>query len=388
MIKKNLGVYIHIPFCEAKCAYCDFLSAPASEEVRKEYIRALQKQIQAFSYLQEEYQVRTIFIGGGTPSSIDPMDIKSILDEVREIFNIERIEGDRSQSSYIETTIEANPGTLTRDKLLVYKKSGINRISMGLQSTDNKELKLLGRIHTYEQFEENYILARECGFKDINIDLMSALPSQTVASWEHTLRTVINLNPEHISAYSLIVEPDTPFYERYSDGVCLPSEEEDRQMYHLTKTILNESGYERYEISNYAKPGYESRHNCTYWERGEYIGFGLGASSCINNERFHNEENMQTYLGLNFAKDPGKRENQKLTSKEQMEEFLFLGLRMMKGIDIDIFEEYFKTSFDTIFSTTLNKLMKDKLIRKEGNILTLTDRGIDISNYVLSEFIL
>jgi oxygen-independent coproporphyrinogen III oxidase len=414
-MKKNrvpLGVYIHIPFCEAKCAYCDFLSGPSSNDNKKHYVDALVEQIKEYSYLNEEYDVRTIFIGGGTPSSIDPMDIRRILETVYKIFAMENNHSDNDNKK-IEITIEANPGTLTKDKLLIYREAGINRISMGLQSVNDEELKLLGRIHTYKQFEENYHLARECGFTNINIDLMSALPLQTVDTWEHTLKTVIELNPEHISAYSLIIEEGTPFYNRYADGSGLPTEEDDRQMYHLTKKLLREAGYERYEISNYAKPGFESKHNSSYWERIDYIGFGLGASSCLHNTRFHNEEDLalyieqgtrsqstdnslcnqcpnafdepdNSYLGRRFE----QQELQQLTTKEQMEECMFLGLRMMKGVDINQFEQQFEVRFNDIYGKVAKEMISDGLLLKKDDHLMLTERGIDLSNYVMSEFLL
>lgn len=400
-----IGIYIHIPFCEAKCAYCDFLSGPSSNENKKRYVDALVEQIKEYSYLNEEYYIRTIFIGGGTPSSIDPMDIRRILETVYEVFGIDNTYNSNENNqqtlqstSSIEITIEANPGTLTKEKLLIYKESGINRISMGLQSVNDRELKLLGRIHTFEQFEHNYHLARECGFTNINIDLMSALPGQTVDTWESTLKTVIELNPEHISAYSLIIEEGTPFYERYADGSELPSEDEDRQMYYLTKKLLKEAGYERYEISNYAKLGFESKHNSSYWERIDYIGFGLGASSCINNTRFHNEDDLALYIeegtriqnetSVSFEERFERKDLQQLTIKEQMEECMFLGLRMMKGVDMNQFEQQFEVQFDKIYGKIVKDMVSDGLLVIKDHHLILTERGIDLSNYVMSEFLL
>lgn len=403
--RNPIGIYIHIPFCEAKCAYCDFLSGPSNNENKKRYVDALVEQIKEYLYLNEEYYIRTIFIGGGTPSSIDPMDIRRILETVYEVFGIENTYNSNENNqqtlqstSSIEITIEANPGTLTKEKLLIYKESGINRISMGLQSVNDRELKLLGRIHTFEQFEHNYHLARECGFTNINIDLMSALPGQTVDTWERTLKTVIELNPEHISAYSLIIEEGTPFYERYADGSELPSEDEDRQMYYLTKKLLKEAGYERYEISNYAKLGFESKHNSSYWERIDYIGFGLGASSCINNTRFHNEDDLALYIeegtriqnktSVSFEERFERKDIQQLTIKEQMEECMFLGLRMMKGVDINQFEQQFEVQFDKIYGKIVKDMVSDGLLVIKDHHLILTERGIDLSNYVMSEFLL
>lgn len=403
--RNPIGIYIHIPFCEAKCAYCDFLSGPSSNENKKRYVDALVEQIKEYSYLNEEYYIRTIFIGGGTPSSIDPMDIRRILETVYEVFGIENTNNSNENNQQtlqstnsIEITIETNPGTLTKEKLLIYKESGINRISMGLQSVNDRELKLLGRIHTFGQFEHNYHLARECGFTNINIDLMSALPGQTVDTWERTLKTVIELNPEHISAYSLIIEEGTPFYERYADGSELPSEDEDRQMYYLTKKLLKEAGYERYEISNYAKPGFESKHNSSYWERIDYIGFGLGASSCINNTRFHNEDDLALYIeegiriqnenSVSFGERFERKDLQQLTLQEQMEESMFLGLRMMKGVDMNQFEQQFEVQFDTIYGKIVKDMVSDGLLAIKDHHLRLTERGIDLSNYVMSEFLL
>lgn len=403
--RNPIGIYIHIPFCEAKCAYCDFLSGPSSNENKKRYVDALVEQIKEYSYLNEEYYIRTIFIGGGTPSSIDPMDIRRILETVYEVFGIENTNNSNENNQQtlqstnsIEITIETNPGTLTKEKLLIYKESGINRISMGLQSVNDRELKLLGRIHTFGQFEHNYHLARECGFTNINIDLMSALPGQTVDTWERTLKTVIELNPEHISAYSLIIEEGTPFYERYADGSELPSEDEDRQMYYLTKKLLKEAGYERYEISNYAKPGFESKHNSSYWERIDYIGFGLGASSCINNTRFHNEDDLALYIeegkriqnenSVSFEERFERKDLQQLTLQEQMEESMFLGLRMMKGVDMNQFEQQFEVQFDTIYGKIVKDMVSDGLLAIKDHHLRLTERGIDLSNYVMSEFLL
>jgi oxygen-independent coproporphyrinogen-3 oxidase len=274
---RELGIYIHIPFCVKKCAYCDFLSAPATEEMKQEYINALLTEIKSYSGNTKEYIVPNIFFGGGTPSCISADAVLSIMEAIREVFavDIERL----------EATIEVNPGTVTRDKLEQYKNAGINRLSFGLQSTNDEELKLLGRIHTFEQFLENYHLARELGFHNINIDLMSALPGQTLSSWENTLETVLKLKPEHISAYSLIIEEGTQFYDLYRPGTKgaaeLPDEDTDRLMYQRTKEILELNGYRRYEISNYAKPGFECRHNSSYWIGTDYLGVGLGASSLL-----------------------------------------------------------------------------------------------------------
>ncbi|HCA69983.1 MAG TPA: coproporphyrinogen III oxidase, partial [Lachnospiraceae bacterium] len=292
--KEELGLYVHIPFCVKKCDYCDFLSAPATEEMKKNYIRALLSEIRSYKGKTNGYTVPTVFIGGGTPSAIPASDIEKIMEEIWDTFLVD--------SDRLEATIEVNPGTVTREKLLAYQRAGINRLSFGLQSTDDRELKMLGRIHSYEEFKDNYELAREAGFHNINIDLMSSLPGQTVQTWENSLRTVTALKPEHISAYSLIIEEGTPFYERYGKGALhqgeLPEEETDRLLYHRTKELLEESGYHRYEISNYARAGYECRHNSSYWIGTEYLGLGLGASSLFGGARFHNGNDIREYIRL------------------------------------------------------------------------------------------
>lgn len=369
--KKELEIYIHIPFCVQKCAYCDFLSAPADEAVREQYIDALKEEIRQQKSFGSEYKVISIFIGGGTPSILEGAQIAEILKEIRNYFAME---------VDAEITIECNPGTLSEDKLSCYKKSGINRLSLGLQSADNQELKLLGRIHTYEEFLESFSLARKVGFGNLNVDLMSALPGQTKESWQETLRQVIALNPEHISAYSLIIEEGTPFYERYKPGgreeYLLPDEDMERQMYYDTRDILGAAGYERYEISNYAKPGFECRHNLGYWERREYLGLGLGASSLIKGIRYQNHKKLSAYLKGDYTHE----EVQKLTRKEEQEETMFLGLRKAEGILLT--EELLE-----VYKETLQRLQQKGLLLWEGGRVRLTDLGIDVSNYALAEFL-
>ena len=289
---KELELYLHIPFCVKKCNYCDFLSAPAEEKTRAAYVDTLIREIEGFEE-PEDYEVVTVFFGGGTPSILPGEAILRLMEALRKKFHF------REEA---EITLEANPGTVDEKKLSFYKKAGINRLSFGLQSTDAEELKKLGRIHTWEKFLESFELARKAGFSNINVDLMSALPGQTVESWEKTLKQVIALNPEHVSAYSLIIEEGTPFYQLYEKDAekrdageepeLLPSEEEERAMYELTGSVLKENGYLHYEISNYAKPGRECRHNLGYWQRKDYLGFGLGASTLLNPVRYKNTEDL------------------------------------------------------------------------------------------------
>ena len=365
-MKKSLGIYIHIPFCVRKCKYCDFLSSPAEKDVQKKYIEKLLEEMESYGELLKESSTETIFFGGGTPSILDGADIVRVMDKLRSLGNV---------SENAEVSIEANPGTVTQEKLLLWKRAGINRISFGLQSADNEELKRLGRIHTWKEFGENYQLARKCGFENINVDLMSALPGQSVDTWRKTMERVTALNPEHISAYSLIIEEGTYFYEAYAEHPeLLPSEEEERTMYYETKAFLASKGYERYEISNYAKSGYECRHNLSYWERMDYLGLGLGAASLLGNVRKSNQTELSEYLKGNFA---GEREI--LSDINAMEEYFFLGLRKMEGVKW--------TPYKAQYEKTVEKLVSEGLLIRAGDFIRLTELGIDVSNYVLAEFL-
>lgn len=362
---KPLELYIHIPFCISKCKYCDFLSAPSTWKERNEYIDSLCRKIRFYREMGREYRLSTIFIGGGTPSILEISQMKAIFAAVRDTFQIE---------PDAEITVEVNPGTVDREKLSAYREIGINRLSIGLQSTDDRELKMLGRIHTYGEFLDTYQSARTVGFQNINVDLISAIPGQTVKSWEDTLKKTADLKPEHISAYSLIIEEGTPFYERYGNGAHadeLPGEEEERRMYERTEEILTEYGYHRYEISNYAKPGYECRHNLGYWNRAEYLGIGTGAASLVDNCRW-------TEGG----------EAQKLTEEEQMEEYMFLGLRKTEGVSVGNFQRVFGKTVEEVYGKVIDTLTAQGLLERSGDMLRLTSRGVDISNYVMAEFLL
>lgn len=363
---KPLELYLHIPFCIRKCAYCDFLSAPAGAETRKQYVERLLEEIRQSEVLSKEYEVATAFFGGGTPSILEGGQIRAVLELLKSQFCF------REDA---EITMEANPGTVDREKLLQYRQAGINRISFGLQSSDDRELKLLGRIHTWEQFLESFRLAREAGFKNINVDLMSALPGQTAESYRNTLKRVLALEPEHISAYSLILEEGTPFYETYeAHPELLPTEDEERQMYYDTKEILHVHGYERYEISNYAKPGYACRHNLGYWERADYKGYGLGAASLLGNVRFSNQTDLQEYLTGNF-----KGSEERLTEQAIREEYFFLGLRKTEGVVPGIYREHYEK--------LMEKLQMQQLLAEKNGKMYLTEKGIDVSNYVLAQFL-
>ncbi len=493
---KNISVYVHIPFCVRKCNYCDFLSFSAPCEVQDRYLRSLVKEIKcAGKWLEDNkekqceklnnnilderpYQVKSIFFGGGTPSSIDPSWITKILDTIRESFDV---------SKDAEITTEMNPGTVTPESLSIYKKSGINRISIGCQSLNDDELKELGRIHDSKTFYETFRAARQAGFDNINVDLMSALPGQSIGSYTDTLNKILELRPEHISAYSLIIEEGTPFYEKYKDvidrdiydieddlvkeGVVLdcvddsegsdkysysnsnkdnntkelnkeelnkevlnkeelnkaelnkedlnkavvvkplPSEAEERQMYEDTIKILKENGYHRYEVSNYARDDgdYECYHNKAYWKRADYLGFGIGAAGMVDDERFTNTDDINIYCdywdGIDICdnetlKSSGSyellqkyslrplAEHDKLSTKACMEETMFLGLRMDEGVSIEEFELRFGKDIHEVYGNTLDKLSKDALVIIDNDHLKLTEKGLEISNAVLSEFLL
>lgn len=383
--EKELELYVHIPFCVQKCLYCDFLSMPVDESVRRHYVNKVIEEIEQKAENYSAYGVTSIFLGGGTPSILSGTQIAEIMESLQKNFCIEKD---------AEITIECNPGTLTQQKLMAYKKAGINRLSMGLQSASNHELKKLGRIHSFEEFLHNYDLVRKCGFDNVNVDIMSALPGQTVADWEYTLREVLKLRPEHISAYSLIIEEGTPFYQKYEadeqrreegeEPLILPSEETERAMYQLTGELLRQKGYEQYEISNYAKKGKECRHNIGYWTRKNYLGLGLGSASLIENVRFSNTSDLQEYLNGNF--EPQGKEV--LERKEQMEEFMFLGLRMRKGISRKDFLENFNVEMEAVYGEVIKKMVAQGLLKQREGQIFLTEEGISVSNYVMSEFLL
>ena len=419
--RKPLELYVHVPFCARKCLYCDFLSFRALASVQEAYTEQLIREIEVQGACCREYQVKTVFIGGGTPSVMEPCLIRDIMQALNKNFDI---------AAEAEITIEVNPGTLLQNKLHIYRAAGINRLSIGLQSADNQELKDLGRIHTFEEFLKSYQCARMAGFTNVNVDLMSSIPGQTLESWKNTLKKVTMLKPEHISAYSLIVEEGTPFWDRYgkregeetglkTDDVCflhprggrlesntvprkraalyppLPDEETENRIYHFTRTYLEEQGYGSYEISNYAKPGRECLHNTGYWRGVSYLGLGLGSSSCMNGTRFSNERDLDTYLHLDFSQEGGasalsslRGPVEELTREAQMEEFMFLGLRMTRGVSEIDFVSMFGVKIESIYGPVIERLIANGLLKREGVRISLTEWGMDVSNFVLSEFLL
>lgn len=388
-----VSLYLHFPFCERKCRYCDFLSGPAGEETREEYVDLLCREIELrageiTAPSESAAAVDSIFIGGGTPSLMTPVQAARVMDTIRSRYQV---------LSDAEISMEANPGTVNPEKLRGFKAAGISRISIGVQSFDDSELRLLGRIHTAAEARETFHAAREAGFDNINLDLMSALPDQNIETWSHTLKEAVSLGPEHISAYSLIIEEGTPLASLLDAGELpdLPSEDEDRQMYHFTKQFLASKGYRRYEISNYAKAGYECRHNCGYWTGHEYLGLGLGASSCLGGERFRNPDKMDDYRkAVNDTNeyDPVnamRRERQTLTREDHMEEFMFLGLRMTEGVSEKEFEKRFGVKMEDIYGGVLHRHLEQNVIRRApDHRIALTEYGLDVASYVMADYLL
>lgn len=434
--KEELSLYIHIPFCVRKCGYCDFLSAPADENTRDRYVQALLMEIERYQGTETaDRKIKTLYIGGGTPSILSVKQLEYIIQKIKCIFNF---------NDNVEASMEMNPGTASKEKCRALYQMGINRLSIGLQSTNDEELKALGRIHSYEDFLNTYTWCREAGFQNINVDLMAALPYQTVESYAAGLRKIAHLAPEHISAYSLILEEGTPFYQKYDSGCYpLPDEEQERLMYRETEQILAQAGYERYEISNYAKKGYACRHNLVYWQGADYLGLGLGSSSYMNGVRFHNTTDFNTYVNQCICEDRpfdcndehmhGQKKKpierfteeqdiqlccrkyaedwEELSVQAKMEEFMFLGLRVMEGVSGAEFEKRFGKTMEEVYGAVLQKHEEEGLLRIERKEdrkedreeaatvelakgkttierVMLTTKGIDVSNYVFADFLL
>lgn len=401
---KNLELYIHIPFCFKKCAYCDFLSFSCDEKTQISYADALIREIEFYGPKMDDYLISTIFIGGGTPTWLDENRMVEILDTIYTYFNI---------SPNAEITMECNPGTVTAEKLEKYHRAGVNRLSIGLQSADNEELALLGRIHTYEKFLKTYEMAKNAGFVNINVDLISGIPYQTAEKFLHTLQKVVRLKPNHISVYSLIIEEGTPFYETYKFDVVkqeagmptemLPTEDEVYRITKLTQQFLENTGYEQYEISNFAQPGFECDHNIGYWTRENYLGLGLGAASLVENVRYTNTTDIDYYIEnstaielISFEQSDGSKEIgtnlhiavDVVSRKAQMEEFMFLGLRMKRGVTRAQFQENFGIPIEGIYKSALDHLKEQGLLEMRAGNITLTEKGQDLSNYALAQFLL
>ena len=383
MDKNEIGIYIHIPFCMKKCFYCDFVSYANKEDMIEKYIKALEKEIKIKAEENKLLKINTIYIGGGTPSFIDSKHIVYIINAIKESFNVKE---------NAEITIEVNPGTVTKNKLEDYIKCGINRISIGLQTTNNELLKQIGRIHTYEQFLETYNLIRMVGFNNINVDLMLALPNQTIKDLEDSLNKVIMLKPEHISVYSLILEEKTKLYDLVESGKLeLLDENIEREMYWKVKNVLEQNGYKHYEISNFAKQGYESKHNLNCWNQEEYLGIGLAAHSYLNNKRYSNTENLEQYINKLLDEEGIKNDivtvHEEQTLEDKQKEYMLLGLRKIEGVKISDFKNKFVQNPIYVCRKELDKLVKEDLIQVEENNIKLTKKGLDLANLVFEEFV-
>lgn len=381
---KNLELYVHIPFCFKKCEYCDFLSFSCDEKTQLAYADALIREIEFYGPQMKDCLVSTIFVGGGTPTWLDEDKMVEILDAIYTYFNV---------SGDAEITMECNPGTVTMAKLQKYRRAGVNRLSIGLQSADDEELQILGRIHTFEKFVKTFEMARNAGFANINVDLISGIPYQTTEKFLHTLQKVVRLKPNHISAYSLIIEKGTPFYEKYKFDVVLqeagkptevlPTEDEVYRITKLTQQYLAQAGYEQYEISNFAQPGFECIHNIGYWTRENYLGLGLGAASLLNNVRYTNTSDLHAYLEGEL-----RVEEMPVSRKGQMEEFMFLGLRMNQGVTRQQFQDTFGIPIEGIYKQPLDYLKSEEMIDISAGRIALTEKGQDLSNYALAQFLL
>ena len=382
---KNLGIYIHIPFCKKKCYYCDFVSYANKQEKVKEYINCITKEIDSYLYELENYNVTTIYIGGGTPSFIDSIYIVNLLNKLRD-----KLKNNDTKWSNIEITIEVNPGTVNLEKLKQYKEAGANRVSIGLQSSNDKLLKQLGRIHNYQEFLNTYQTARQVGFENINVDLMLGLPNQSIQDLRETIENVVKLTPEHISVYSLILEENTKMEQCIKSGKLeLPDEEVERQMYWYVKNKLELNGYEQYEISNFSKKGRESKHNTNCWKQKEYIGLGIAAHSYINRKRYSNIEDLDKYIENIKANEieKNRRTHEIQTIDEAQKEYMILGLRTIKGVSIQEFKEEYGENPIYLFREELNELVNEDLLEIDSDFIRLTNKGLDLANLVFEEFV-
>ncbi|MBS5982571.1 radical SAM family heme chaperone HemW [Clostridium butyricum] len=373
---KEMSLYIHIPFCKQKCLYCDFPSYAGKESLINEYIRALNEEILRKC---SKYKIASIFVGGGTPSYLNEINLESLLKTINLL----------DFKDEFEFTIECNPGTLNEEKLALMKNYNVNRISMGLQTTNDNILKEIGRIHSFEEFKKNYNQARKAGFENINVDLMFGLPNQNMKDWKVSLEDVMSLEPDHISAYSLIIEEGTCFYNLYNnDKLNIPNEEEERSMYLFTKGFLKDYGYNQYEISNYAKVNKECFHNKVYWKCNEYLGLGVSASSFVDEKRFKNIDDIKIYIEKINNNEDVTEEIHVNNINDDMEEFMFMGLRMIEGINLKIFKKRFGKDVFDIYDEVIKNNIKKGLLVVDSEKLYLSEKGIELSNYVMSDFIL
>ena len=377
MKNKEIGVYVHIPFCKQKCYYCDFISYCNKDNLIEDYVKAVKKEIRMQNI---QSQITTVYIGGGTPSYIDSKYIVEIIDEIKK----------KNLSKRPEITIEVNPGTVTKEKLKDYKKCGINRLSIGLQSTQDEILKEIGRIHNFEQFLETYQMARKVGFKNINVDLILGIPNQRIKDLKDSLEKIIELQPEHISVYSLIVEDGTPIANKIEKGEMeLPDEDTERNMYWYVKNTLELNGYIHYEISNFAKKGRESKHNMNCWKQNQYFGFGVAAHSYRDITRYSNTEKIEEYIKnvMTERLDRNRIIHEIQKEYDAEKEYMLLGLRKIAGVNISEFKLKFGDNPIYLFRNELKKLTDEGLIIVDEDFIRLTNKGIDLANLVWEEFV-
>jgi oxygen-independent coproporphyrinogen III oxidase len=374
----NLGLYLHIPYCLHKCGYCDFNSHPENQEESAHYVESLLKELEFYSTTLKNYSVPTVFMGGGTPTILPPSKLKRILDTVRQNFNL---------TPDCEITIEANPATIKLETLQEIRAAGYNRISIGVQSFDEKELQLLERVHNEEEIHSTVHRARSANFKNLSMDLMFALPDQTIKKWQSHLNQAIAKNPDHLSTYNLTIEPATAFFKLHEKGkLCLPHEDIQLEMYETTIRVLEDAGYSQYEISNFSKPDMESQHNINYWNNGEYLGVGAGASSYLNGERFKNINSPSIYIREIETKANAIDTRERLEPLQAMGETLMLGLRLLKGISIDVFEKRFQVSFQKVYGKAVEPLLNQELITINQNRIALSRKGLFLADSVILKF--
>ncbi len=383
--KKELELYLHIPFCVKKCAYCDFLSQPGDDKLIEDYISHLLREIEQEAEDKSDRVITTVFFGGGTPSILPAGKIDDLLEALRKHFTF---------AEDPEITLECNPGTLTKEKLAIYKNAGVNRLSMGVQSANDRELSMLGRIHVFADVIENYDAARNTGFKNIGMDLIFGLPQQRKDTFLQSVKKVVQFRPDHLSLYSLQIEEGTKFFALYGVDeetrrqgglpMLLPTEEAERSMYHGAMEFLQSKGYERYEISNFCRKGFACRHNLGYWKRKDYLGLGLGAASLMGRKRFHKTNDLSSYLKGDFS----VQEETALTRRDEMAEMMFLGLRLTEGVSFAEFHDAFGVSLKRTYEEPIARLTDQGLLIVNSERIYLSEKGFDLANQAMSEFIL
>lgn len=381
-MKSNISLYVHIPFCIKKCSYCDFVSFANSKALVNDYLISLEKEVSLYKDKIKNYNIETIFIGGGTPTSLDKIEFKRLLDIIDAGFSLLK------NKNYIEYTVEANPKTITPDIGKLLHEYGVNRVSLGLQSSNENELKILGRAHTFNDIKESISILRKNKINNINVDLIYGVPTQTLSTFKKSLEDVISLSIEHISCYSLILEEGTKLYEKEKSGeIILPSEDEDLSMYEMAIEILKKNGYNQYEISNFAKKNMECRHNIVYWKNKEYLGLGASAHGFIDKERYSNANNLEEYSYFIGENKHPITHKEKITKEMLFEEWVFLRLRMKDGILYKDINSEFGIDFKEKYFNILKKLESEQLINFDNERLNLTTKGFELSNYVFLEIL-